>query len=161
MPEGKEFPVRAKTRGSQGAPLAFIGILRKIGGMFTDPVTSGAAMIRRKENRRVEQVPNMRGGKGTIIVEHLLEPEDFAQTGRLLAVNTIRPGCSIGEHLHQGEFEAYIITSGQGRFSDNGQITTVGPGDICLTRSGESHSIENAGTEDLVFTALINYVKNA
>ncbi|MDR2727237.1 MAG: cupin domain-containing protein [Deltaproteobacteria bacterium] len=118
-------------------------------------------MIRRKGSCRVEQVPNMRDGKGTIFVEHLLEQEDFVQTGRLFAVNTIKPGCSIGEHTHQGDFEVYVIISGQGRFMDNGQAAVVGPGDVCLTRNGESHAIENTGTEDLVFTAVIIYAKSA
>ena len=118
-------------------------------------------MIRRKGNFRIEQSPNLRGGQGTIHIEHLLEKEDFAQTGRLLAVNTIKPGCSIGEHTHLGDFEVYIINSGQGRFTDNGQVAMVGPGDVCLTRDGERHSIENTGTEDLVLTAIIIYTKNS
>jgi mannose-6-phosphate isomerase-like protein (cupin superfamily) len=116
-------------------------------------------MIRRKASRRVEQLANMRGGKGTIHVEHLLEKDDFAQTGRLFSVSTIKPGCSIGEHKHEDDFEIYCINSGKGRFTDNGQATTVEAGDVCLTRDGESHSIENTGTEDLVVTAVIIYSK--
>ena len=118
-------------------------------------------MIRRKENCRPEQVPNMRGGKGTILLDHLLEKEDFFQTGRLFAINTVKPGCSVGVHTHQGDFEVYFITSGQGSFSDNGKISLVGPGDICLTRDGESHGIENTGTEDLVFLAVIIFTKSS
>lgn len=118
-------------------------------------------MIRRKENCRAEQVANLRGGKGTIFIDHLLEQEDFAKAGRLFAVNTVKPGCTIGEHTHQGDFEVYVIVSGKGRFSDNGQVSEVGPGDVCLTRNGERHAIENTGTEDLIFTAVIIYAKNA
>ena len=118
-------------------------------------------MVRRKGSCRMEQTANLRGGKGTIEIVHLLEKEDFAQTGRLLAVNTVKPGCSIGEHTHEGDFEVYIIASGKGQFTDNGQVTTVGPGDVCLTRNGERHAIENTGTEDLIFTAVIIYAKNA
>jgi mannose-6-phosphate isomerase-like protein (cupin superfamily) len=119
-------------------------------------------MIRRKGSCRVEQIPNLRGGKGTILMEHLLEKEDFAQTGRLFAVTTLRPGCSIGEHTHQGDFEVYAIVSGQGLFTDNGQAAVmVGPGDVCLTRNGESHALENTGTEDLVMTAVVIYAREA
>jgi mannose-6-phosphate isomerase-like protein (cupin superfamily) len=94
-------------------------------------------------------------------MEHLLEKDDFAQTGRLFAVTTIKPGCSIGEHTHQGDFEVYVINSGQGRFTDNGQPPVmVGPGDVCLTRDGESHALENIGTEDLVMTAVVIFTKS-
>lgn len=116
-------------------------------------------MIRRNGSCRLEEVPHMREGKGTVLVQHMLEPEDFAQRGRLFAVNTLKPGCSIGDHRHVGDFEVYAITSGQGQFNDNGTITQIQAGDICITRDGEVHGIENTGTEDLVFTALIVFTK--
>lgn len=43
-----------------------------------------------------------------------------------------------------------------GDFTDNdGTVYKVTAGDICTIGFGESHALENNGTEDLVFIALI------
>lgn len=116
-------------------------------------------MVRRKEHRRSQEVPHMRDGKGVILLDHLLEPDDFAPQGRLFAVNTLRPGCSIGEHQHVGDFEVYFITAGQGLYNDNGTMMPVAAGDVCIVEDGGTHSIENKGDTDLVFTALIVFTR--
>ena len=116
-------------------------------------------MVRSQANRRSQEVPHMRDGKGVILLDHLIEPDDFAPQGRLFAVNTLRPGCSIGEHRHVGDFEVYYITAGQGMYNDNGVMTPVTAGDVCVVEDGGTHSIENTGTADLVFTALIVFTR--
>ena len=79
----------------------------------------------------------------------LLSPEEFLGKGRLLSHSVIFPGSSIGVHTHKGDFETYYILKGEGVVNDNGVLTAVGPGDVVYTGSGESHSIENTGQQNL------------
>jgi len=114
-------------------------------------------MIKRFEDLRKDSVSNFRGGKGEIQITHFLETEkdEFRAKGRLFAKNVLKPGTSIGLHEHVGDFETYFILSGEGLVNDNGEPKSVKPGDVIITRNGENHSIENTGTVDLEFIALI------
>ncbi|SRR5574344_2035722 len=98
-------------------------------------------------------------GKGTVSAVQLLALEDFQEKGRLFKHCTLKPGCSVGEHTHKGDFEVYYILKGEGLYNDNGTMTTVKPGDVALCPAGESHMIENNGTEDLEFIALILFTQ--
>jgi len=112
-------------------------------------------MIKKKGSYSVQQNENMRGGEGTIIIEHLLTPDELYEKGRLYARVILNPGCSIGNHIHEGEMESYYIITGRGEVSDNGEIVTVDAGDCVLTCSGEEHSIKNLGDDTLELIALI------
>jgi len=112
-------------------------------------------MIKRNDGYSTEKKENMRDGDGVVVIEHLLTPEELYDKGRLYARLTIEPGCSIGEHIHDGEMESYYIVSGDGEVFDNGDIVTVSAGDSVLTRSGEGHSIRNIGSDKLELIALI------
>ena len=68
---------------------------------------------------------------------------------------SIPPGASIGDHGHSEEAEYFIITEGVGIVLDGDQEHPVGPGDVTVTGSGQSHSIRNAGAEPLKFIAVI------
>jgi mannose-6-phosphate isomerase-like protein (cupin superfamily) len=69
---------------------------------------------------------------------------------------TLQPGCSMGYHKHPDNEELYVILSGSGTYLDDGETAVqVGPGDTTLTLKGQSHGIENTGTEPLVFLAAI------
>ena len=53
----------------------------------------------------------------------------------------------------------YILT-GEGDFTNPDKtVTHVGPGDFCTMNPNQGHAIANTGKEDLVFMALILYVK--
>lgn len=98
------------------------------------------------------------GGNGEIRVTHLLDKERMGGKGRLYSRMLLKPGCSLGYHQHNGETETYYILSGEGTMNDNGQTTTVKAGDVIFTADGEFHSIENTGSADLEFIALILFV---
>lgn len=104
--------------------------------------------------RRVE---NMRGGKGHVIIEDILEEAAFRNKGRLFAKITLEPGCSIGYHEHHGESETFYILKGEGQYNDNGEVRAVRPGDVTFTPDASGHGMENAGGENLEFMALILY----
>ncbi|MCK5035648.1 MAG: cupin domain-containing protein [Candidatus Sabulitectum sp.] len=67
----------------------------------------------------------------------------------------LAPGCSIGLHQHIDEDELYFIIEGSGKVSDGEETHAVMSGHSILTRSGESHSIENTGSMDLILIAVI------
>lgn len=99
----------------------------------------------------------LRKGKGEVQITHFLELEkdEFHGKGRLFAKNVLIPGSSIGLHEHVGDFETYVMLSGEGLLNDNGEQKIVKPGDVIITKNGEEHSIENTGTINLEFIALI------
>lgn len=114
-------------------------------------------MIKHLEDLRKDTISNFRGGKGEVQMTHFLETEqdEFKGKGRLFSKNVLKPGNSIGLHEHVGDFETYFILSGEGLVSDQGEQKSVKPGDVIITKNGEHHSIENTGTVDLEFIALI------
>ena len=75
--------------------------------------------------------------------------------GRIFNHVVLEPGCEIGWHVHQGDGETYYILKGQGEYSDNGRLLTVGPGDVTFVDAGEGHSLKNTGDENLEAIALV------
>jgi len=112
-------------------------------------------MITRNHEAIVEDRANMRGGLGTVRLEHWFKPEHFKAKIRLCTRMTIAPGATIGEHSHEADDEIYIVLSGQGRILENGEWQDIRPGDAILTGNGASHSVENTGDEPLVIAAVI------
>ena len=114
-------------------------------------------MIKRKASYTVDNKEKMRGGDGVVTIEHLLTPEELYDKGRLFARFTMEPGCSIGDHVHEGEMESFYIIRGEAEVSNNGETVIVSAGDTTLTQSGEIHSIKNTGNATLELIALILY----
>lgn len=104
---------------------------------------------------RTDVVENMCGGKGHVIIKHILEEDVLKDRCRLYAQVTIEPNCSLGYHEHHGESETYYILSGKGLYDNNGCKKTVTAGDVTVTPDGMGHALENVGDTDLVFMALI------
>jgi len=112
-------------------------------------------MVKRKGSYTIQKNENMRGGDGVVVIEHLLSQSELYEKGRLYAKIILEPGCSIGHHVHEGEMESYYVVCGEAEVSDNGEVTTIYPGDSVLTPSGEGHSVKNVGDTTLELIALI------
>ena len=97
----------------------------------------------------------MRDGKGEVEQLFILDESNMAKHSRLFSYMNLKPGCSIGEHTHHNETEYYYILSGSGFVVEKDGVKRVAKGDVVITGDGESHSIENDGTEDLSFIAII------
>lgn len=115
-------------------------------------------MIIKANQLKTEVFEKRLGGKGEIKVTHILDKDGLQGKGRLFAHQMLTPGSSLGYHQHNGDIEAYYILSGEGTVDDNGIKVQVGPGDVVFTQNGESHSIENTGTTNLDFIALIVFI---
>ena len=114
-------------------------------------------MIRKAGTYRTELRENMRGGSGTVKIEHFWEPgSEMLAHNRMAARLTLPPGGSIGFHNHENEDEIFVIVKGQAGADDNGKTTLLSAGDTLLTGNGAGHSIRNVGKEDLELVALIS-----
>jgi len=112
-------------------------------------------MVRRNGTATVEVREKMRGGAGSVRVEHLWRPEEMTAKARLFARLTLAPGSGIGFHEHVGEDEVYVILSGSGVLVDGAERVTVAAGDTILTGNGAGHAIEAVGSEPLELLAVI------
>lgn len=106
-------------------------------------------------NREIIRAEKKAGGKGHVIIEKLLSPKELVGQCNMYAKVTLEPGCSLGYHEHHGESETYYILTGNGEYNNNGTLVNVKPGDVTFTPSGEGHGLENTGTDNLIFMALI------
>ncbi|MGZ6240162.1 MAG: cupin domain-containing protein [Syntrophales bacterium] len=112
-------------------------------------------MIRRSSEMREESIHELKGGKGTLKLFHILEKDELSRKGRLCTREIIPPGDSVGFHKHEGDFELYYVLEGEGLVNDNGFETTIRKWDAVRTGHGESHAIKNVGDRDLELITLI------
>jgi len=113
-------------------------------------------MFRKAAQYRTELRENMRGGNGTVKIEHLWEPKtEMRGANRMAARLILPPGASIGFHRHENEEELFFIVKGQAEADDNGRKVALGPGDTLLTGNGAGHAIGNTGADDLEIVAVI------
>ena len=114
-------------------------------------------MIRKQSDYRIDERPEMRGGNGTVRIEHLFEPgTELKSPTRLCAKLYLEPGVSIGFHRHESEEEIFVIVKGQGEIDDNGTSRQVAAGDSVLTGNGAGHAVKNTGDETLEILAVIS-----
>lgn len=106
---------------------------------------------------KTDIIPNMCGGKGEVIINHILGEKELNGKCGLYAEVILKPGCTLGYHEHHGESETYYILTGEGNYNDNGTIRPVKAGDITFTPNSKGHGLDNTGDSDLKFMALIIY----
>ncbi len=115
-------------------------------------------MIKRNDEHTVAVMEKVFGGEGAMHSKKIIDsPEELYGKGRVFNIVTLEPDCGLGWHIHKGDGEFYHILSGEGEYSDNGNIVTLRAGDTAFCPDGEGHCMVNRGTEPLVFIALIIY----
>ncbi len=114
-------------------------------------------MIRKANEIEEISMEKARGGTGFMLTRPLLQVEEMCDKGRMFNHSILKPGCSVGYHIHKGDMEAFYILKGEGTYNDNGVEYPVCAGDVTLCTDGESHGLVNTSSEDLEFIALILY----
>lgn len=115
-------------------------------------------MIKRSAEKIVRKVANFKGGEGEFIIQDIIDsPAELYDKGRVFGHTILNKNCGVGWHIHEGDCEYFYILKGEGEYSDNGVMTTVGPGDVTFTPEGTGHSIINRGDEPLELIALVIY----
>ena len=113
-------------------------------------------MFKQEKNWNPEVRREVRGGHGDVVFNHIYRKGvELNPNMRLFAKLVLKPGCSIGWHVHENEDEIYYILSGTAETDDNGVKRILQAGDSTLTRSGEGHSITALGSEKLELIATI------
>ena len=114
-------------------------------------------MIRNAADCKKVYNEKMRGGNGTVEITNFATPEELNNKGRLFAKITLKPGCSIGYHEHEGEAELFYVIKGDALYNDNGTEYAVHAGDVMRCPAGSGHAVANNGTEDVELCAVILY----
>ena len=114
-------------------------------------------MIRKASDCKKEYRENMRGGNGTVELTSFATPDELNNKGRLFANITLKPGCSIGYHVHETDSELFYLMKGQALYNDNGVEVSVSAGDVMLCPAGTGHAVANNGDEDVEICAVIVY----
>ena len=100
----------------------------------------------------IEKRDNMRGGEGTVSIEHFF---DKLPSGcRLASILNLPKGTSIGDHEHSHESEMFYVLSGAALYNDNGVTAMLMQGDCALV-SNARHSIEGISDEPCRVLAVI------
>lgn len=97
----------------------------------------------------------MFGGEGIAFMREIFSKGEYHGQARLMAVLTLHPGCSVGEHTHQNDEELIFILSGCCDYLDNTNWTTLQAGDAALTCGGETHKIVNSSNDDVTYLAIV------
>ena len=113
--------------------------------------------IQKAADCKKEYRENMRGGDGTVEITHFASAEELNEKGRLFGKITLKPGCSIGYHVHEKDSELFYLMKGEAVYNDNGVESTVNAGDVMICPAGQGHAIANKSGEDVELCAVIVY----
>lgn len=108
-------------------------------------------------DKKSEIWTNVCGGSGNVIVEHFLDEKLMGDALDTYAKVTLKPGCSLGNHIHDEDSETIIVLSGNPEYDDNGTPRILHAGDVVHCPKGERHGIGNnaQAKEDVKLIALI------
>lgn len=99
---------------------------------------------------------HMKGGEGTVEVIPSVVKGEYESSANVIARLILKPGCSLGLHEHIGEEEIITVLRGEADYNDNGEMSKVEAGDVCICKNGGRHSIANASAqEELELMAVI------
>jgi mannose-6-phosphate isomerase-like protein (cupin superfamily) len=79
-----------------------------------------------------------------------LEGRSTGLTSHSLAVITHPPDSAARMHHHTMADEVYLVQSGRGQIRVDATTRQVSPGDVVVIRPGQTHTVWNEGSEDLV-----------
>lgn len=100
-------------------------------------------MIKKSNEMKLVERPNIRNGNGVIRCQNLLEKEEMYGGFKYVSIMKFAPGDSIGDHQHLDDVEIYYVLEGRFSADDNGTPVVLEKGDVMITGNGESHSIKN------------------
>jgi len=112
-------------------------------------------MNHKRNENRLDQRVNLRGGQGTIDMYHLFEEHEMLGKAKICTRLVVKPNCSIGSHPHNPEAEIYYVISGWLEMDDNGRTVTMNTGDIMITGQGDVHGLRNISDQDAEVFAII------
>lgn len=94
-------------------------------------------------------IPEFKGGQGNFITKM------YADENNKIMFDKLEPGASIGLHTHETNSEIIYLISGTGRVIFDDTEEQLLPGECHYCPKGHSHSLINAGSDMLVFFAVV------
>ena len=114
-------------------------------------------MVCYKSERTLATLPLRVEGANPAQKLEIVPQELLFGSGRLLSELILVPGAQIPVHTHNGEFEVFLILSGEAEYYDNGKTVTLTAGDIAVCREGETHGIKNVTEKELTLVAFVGF----
>lgn len=106
-------------------------------------------MLNKRSETPVIYKPQCHNGEGIMICYSMLKPEESSFGLKHFQIDTLFPGASIGEHLHDCDEEIYCCIGGSGTLMFDGEAYPFENGDLSLVTIGHSHGVINTGKEEL------------
>ncbi len=100
-------------------------------------------MFRSAADMQTADCEKCHDGVGITHVRFVMGEGDSDAGVRFMHDDTLDPGATIGEHPHEGSEEIYFLVEGCGVMILDGREYPMGPGDVCLCKSGHSHGLRN------------------
>lgn len=100
-------------------------------------------------NMDAQLVMDFKGGNGA------LEMKSFVDEKNRVMLSRLKPGASIGYHMHENNSEVIYFFSGKGHFDYDGTREEISAGTVHYCPMGHSHAMFNDGDEDLVYFAIV------
>jgi mannose-6-phosphate isomerase-like protein (cupin superfamily) len=90
------------------------------------------------------------GGDGLIRFARIADRAGLDGSCNFIDLAELAPGTSVGLHTHDvSEEEFYLVLTGTGEMTRNGETFTVQPGDLIRNPPGGTHSLRNTGSSPL------------
>ncbi|MEV7186862.1 cupin domain-containing protein [Kitasatospora sp. NPDC093102] len=115
------------------------------------PSTPGAPHLRVSNLREglLRGITADHGGVGTILAHRVYRREDAPAGVAFIDLVVLPPHTSIGLHRHADNQETYVVLSGQGRMTLDGEAFEVRAGDVIPNRPYGEHGLANTSDDDL------------
>ncbi|MFI6104259.1 cupin domain-containing protein [Streptomyces sp. NPDC051310] len=102
----------------------------------------------------LREVTGDHGGEGTILAHRVYRREDAPAGIAFVDLVVLPPRSSIGVHRHADDQETYVILSGRGRMTLDGEEFAVHAGDVVPNRPHGAHGLVNDSDDDLKLLVL-------
>ena len=85
-----------------------------------ESVKKEGALLMKITNNKTDICANRFGGNGDVIIEHYLDESMLNDSVVMYAKVTLKPGCSLGYHIHGGNSETIVVLQGTAEYYDDG-----------------------------------------
>lgn len=112
-------------------------------------------MIFRSEDYAQEIRNAVRGGDGSVTFHTIMSGENLPPHAKMVAELHFEKGCSIGPHIHEGEYEIFYVAKGTATITDGEEDFVVKQGSTHCVYPDGRHGVRNNEDEELVLFATI------
>lgn len=100
------------------------------------------------------------GGVGECMHSTVFSESEFDTPVRFMNYTVLPPKTTFGMHKHGDDNEVYIVLSGEGIYTQDGEAAEVRKGSVMINGVNSSHGIENTGDCNMELLVLEVYNKH-